>query len=433
MTKNIIAITILVLALLAASTSTALVPEPAPLQQGPIAIVNATVHVGNGTVIDNATVAFAEGKITSVGTSVDTAGHRVIDGTGHHLYPGFVLPDSDLGLNEVSAVRATVDSEEAGSLNPSVRSLVAYNTDSELIPTLRFNGILVAQVSPNGGIVSGRSSIVQLDAWNWEDAAVQADDGMFLSWPAKKVGRFDWATFSFSYQENDSYRAQINAIEQTFIDARAYVAQDDPEIPNTKLEAMRGLFDGSTRLFVRTNNPVDMVRAVEFARDQAVGHVVIIGADGLLEAADYLAENDVPVIVSGVHRLPQHGHDAIDAPYRLPADLVAAGVQTGLTYPGWIMAARNLPFLAGTASAYGLGREQALKMITLTNAEILGIDDRVGSIETGKHATFFLSTGDALDMRGNDLTHAFIDGREIQLKGMQQELFERFEAKYRGQ
>lgn len=420
-------------ALLCTASAHALTPKPAPTQADPIAITGATVHVGNGAVLENATIAFSDGKITAVGPDIDTAGHRVIDASGQRVYPGFVLPDSDLGLNEVSAVRATVDDTETGVLNPSIRSLIAYNTDSELIPTLRFNGVLIAQVSPGGGIVSGRSSIVQLDAWNWEDAAVVADDGMFLSWPSKQEGRFDWSTFSFSFQENDEYRDQVNAIEQAFLDARAYLAEGDAAQPNVKLDAMRGLFDGSMTLFVRTNDPVDMVRAVEFARGQGVEDVVILGEDGLLDAAEYLSANEVPVIVSGVHRLPEHDHDDIDAPFRLPAELVAAGVKTGLTYPGENMNGRNLPFIAGTASAFGLDREAALTMITLTNADILGIDDRVGSLEVGKHATLFISQGDALDMRGNDVTHAFIDGREIELKGMQQELYERFEEKYRGE
>ncbi|MEM9302363.1 MAG: amidohydrolase family protein [Pseudomonadota bacterium] len=422
---------ILAAMIVGASSVQALTPKPAPSQPGPIAIVGATIHVGNGSVVKDATIAFSDGKITAVGAGIDTAGHTVIDAEGHHVYPGFVLPDSDLGLNEVGAVRATVDDTETGNLNPSVRSLVAYNTDSELIPTLRFNGVLIAQVSPGGGIVSGRSSIVQLDAWNWEDAAVVADDGLFLTWPAKMVGRFDWSTFEFSFQENKNYRSQVNAIEQAFLDARAYIAAGDDAQPNVKLEAMRGLFDGSMSLFVRTNDPVDMVRAAEFARGQGVDRVVILGEDGLLDAAEYLSTNDIPVIVGGVHRLPEHDHDRVDAPFRLPGELVAAGVKTGLTYPGENMNGRNLPFIAGTAAAYGLNREQALTMITLTNAEILGIDDRVGSLEVGKHATLFISTGDALDMRGNDVTHAFIDGRKIQLKGMQQELYERFEEKYR--
>lgn len=419
--------------LLCAGSAHALTPTPAPTQAEPIAIVGATVHVGNGTVLENATIAFSDGKITAVGPGIDTSGHRIIDANGQRIYPGFVLPDSDLGLNEVGAVRATVDDTETGTLNPSIRSLTSYNTDSELIPTLRFNGVLIAQVSPGGGIVSGRSSIVQLDAWNWEDAAVVADDGLFLTWPAKQVGRFDWSTFAFSYEENEEYREQVNTIEQAFLDARAHLAEGDGAHPNVKLDAMRGLFDGTMTLFVRTNDPVDMVRAVEFARGQGVDDIVILGQDGLLDAAEYLAEHEVPVIVSGVHRLPQHDHDDIDAPFRLPAELVAAGVKTGLTYPGENMNGRNLPFIAGTAAAYGLDREQALSMITLTNAQILGIDDRVGSLEVGKHATLFISSGDALDMRGNDVVHAFIDGREIVLNGMQQELYERFREKYRGE
>ncbi|MEM9388411.1 MAG: amidohydrolase family protein [Pseudomonadota bacterium] len=408
----------------------ALAPTPASSQGEPIAIDNVTVHVGNGEVIAEATVGFADGRITAVGTDVDTTGHRVIDGAGQHLYPGFVLPDSRLGLEEVSSIEDTIDSEETGQVNPNVRSLVAYNTDSEMGPTLRFNGVLVAQVAPTGGLVSGSSSIVQLDAWNWEDAVLMADDGIFVNWPPKRQGRFDFSTFTFKFEKNKQYDGQMLAMQTLFDDAGTYAKRGADTASNLKLAAMQGLYTGATRLFVRTDVARDAVRAVEFARRHGVEHVVIVGDYGLLPAADYLAEHEVGVIVMGVHRLPGEAHDDIHAPYAFAGKLVAAGVKTGLTNTG-LFNSRNLPFQAGTAGAYGgLDREQALRLITLSNAELLGIDDRVGSIAVGKEATLFVSRGDALDMRTNVLTHAFIGGRELTLEGTQQELYERFRQKY---
>jgi hypothetical protein len=408
----------------------AIVPPPAAPQAGPIALVGATVHVGNGTVVEGATVAFDGGRITAVGTDVDTTGHEVVDVAGQHLYPGFILLDSRLGLLEVNAIRDTLDFEETGEVNPNVRSIIAYNTDSELGPTLRFNGVLVAQVAPEGGMVSGMSSLVQLDAWNWEDAVIKEDDAIFLDWPAKRVGRFDFSTFSFKFSPNEAYDEQMLAMETLFADAGTYADRPPGTPANLKLAAMQGLFDGSRQLFVRTDVPRDVVRAVEFSRRHGVKHIVIVGADGLLASADYLAENDVGAVVVGTHRLPRLPHDDLHQPYRLAADLVRAGVRTAITDAG-LRNSRNIGFQAGTVAAHGeLDREQALRLITLSAAELANIDDRLGSIEVGKDATLFVSRGDALDMRGNHLTHAFIDGRSIVLDGTQQALYERFRDKY---
>jgi hypothetical protein len=416
--------------LLPAGPASAIVPKPAPAQAEPIALVGATIHVGDGSVIEGGTVAFADGRITAVGTDVDTAGHRVVDVSEHHLYPGFILPDSRLGLVEVNSLADTIDYEETGEVNPNVRAIVAYNTDSEIGPTLRFNGVLLAQVAPVGGMVSGSSSVVQLDAWNWQDAVVRMDDAIFLDWPAERKRRFDFSTFSFKFEKNENYAEQMLAMEQLFNAATTYADRPAGTPANLKLAAMQGLFDGTRRLFVRTNVSRDVVRAVEFARRFGVQHVVVVGAEGLLASADYLAERGVGAVVMGTHRLPAQAHSDLHQPYRLAAELVRAGVTTALADSG-LRNSRNLPFQAGTVATYGgLDREQALRLITLSTAELLGVADRVGSIEAGKEATLFVSRGDALDMRGNDVRHAFIGGREIVLDGTQQALYERFREKY---
>jgi len=195
---------------------------------------------------------------------------------------------------------------------------------------------------------------------------------------------------------------------------------------------MQGLFDGSQRLYIKTNQATDIVLAIKFAETMGVDHPVIISRGAALQVADFLAEHQVPVIIDGIHLLPTQAHHDVSAPYQLPAELAAAGVKIGMNGSGGIglMSARNLGFYAGTAAAYGLDKEQALRMITLGAAEILGIDDRLGSLEAGKDATLFVSRGDALDMRGNQLTHAFIGGREIQLDATQQQLYQRFHEKY---
>ena len=178
---------LLSLGLLTAITAAAQVPTPAPPQGRPILLMGGNLHVGNGTVVPNAAVAFDKGRITYAGAqngfTQRKAGYEIIDVEGQEMYPGLILPNTTLGLTEVESIRATVDEQEVGTMNPNVRSLIAYNTDSDIIPTVRTNGVLLAQITPRGGMLSGQSSIVQLDAWNWQDAAVRADDGLHLNWP----------------------------------------------------------------------------------------------------------------------------------------------------------------------------------------------------------------------------------------------------------
>ena len=429
-----IAMVSLALTLVLVGNAAALTPRPADPQSGPIALLGGVAHLGTGEVIENALITFDKGVITGVydqqTTSIDTSDHQLIDTSGQHIYPGFILPDSDTGLREVSALKATLDDDEIGELNPNVRSLMAYNADSELIPTLRRNGILTAQASPDGGLVSGTSSIFQLDAWNWEDAVVKIDDGLFINWPRKQDGEFNAATSSFEFTPNETYDAELSRLEKLFRDAIAYGQDEKPAASNLKLAAMQGLFDGSKRLYIRTRLARDIVLAIQFAESMGVRHPVVISREAALQVADFLVQHQVPVIIDGIHNVPFQAHHDIDAPYRLPADLAAAGVKIGMKGSPYLMSSRNLGFYAGTAAAYGLGKELALRMISLGAAEILGIDHRLGSLEVGKDATLFVSKGDALDMRGNQLTYAFIGGRAIQLDATQEQLYQRYHEKY---
>jgi|TARA_B100002003_G_scaffold242862_1_gene266448 imidazolonepropionase-like amidohydrolase len=408
----------------------AISPKPADPQVEPVALVGVTAHVGNGEVVSEATVAFANGILTYVGAmaDADVKGHRIVEATGQHVYPGFILPASNLGLVEVSALRASVDQRERGSLNPNVRSLVAYNTDSEITPTLRFNGVLLAQITPSGGLVAGQSSIVELDAWNWEDAAYKIDDGMHINWPTHKQFEFNRSTLTVELVDNKNRQQALKAMRGLFDEARGY--QTDADVPvNIKLKSMAKLFAGSQQLFIHTNRARDIVDSINFAKGYGIHRLVIIGGLDALQVSDILVKEKVPVILNSIHRLPSASHSGYDDPYRLPARLVAAGVKVGLTIT-FNISGRNLPFVAGTAAAHGLDPDSALQLITRNNTEILGIADRVGTLAVGKDATLFVSPGDALDMRSNNLTHAFVRGRGIVLKGMQEELHERFREKY---
>ncbi len=419
--------------LLAATGLWAQPPVPAPAQERGIALVGGTAHLGDGNVIANAVIAFDEGTLTVVADStrvVDPERYQIIEIQGKHVYPGFILPTSTLGLVEVGALRATVDRRERGEFNPNVRSLIAYNTDSELIPTLRYNGILTAQITPTGGTISGTSSVVQLDAWNWEDAAYQVDDAIHLNWPNRFRRRFDFASGTVQTSENKNYAKDVEELQRLFDDALSYGRLGENKDTNLKLAAMQGLFDGGKALFLYPNDAKEIIESVTFAKRNKVQRVVVHGDSELWMAKDFLKEHQIPVIVANVHRRPSNEDEDIDFPYRMPGMLVEEGLLVGLAYGSGHMSARNLAFYAGTAAAHGMSREEALKCITSNTAQILGIGDRVGSLTVGKDATLFVSEGDALDMRTNLLTHAFIQGRQIILDGRQQELYERYKKKY---
>ncbi len=407
-------------------------PKPAAPQAQAILLKGGMAHLGNGKVIKNALIGFDEGRITLVADAtrvkIDVAGYQVIDINGQHVYPGFILPNTNLGLEEVGALDATKDANEVGSLKPNVRSLVAYNTDSKIPPTLRFNGILMAETTPMGGRISGTSSVMNLDGWNWEDAVLKADVGVHMSWPSRMGGHFDFATFTFKREPNKRYPDQVKELTTFFNEAKAYAATGHTT-HNLKFEAMKGLFDGSKRLYIKAEGVKEIVESVRFAQSLGIAHIVMLAGTEALDVAPFLAENKIPVVLPNVHSLPGSDQE-MALPYELPAQLTKAGVSVTLSHNGMLARARNLPFYAGTAAAYGLGQEAAIQLVTLNAAKVLGIADQVGTLEEGKRATLFVSKGDALDMMTNDVTHAYIDGKTIQLEGEQQALYKRYTEKY---
>lgn len=410
-------------------------PAPAPAQEKPIALMNGVAHVGDGTIIENSLITIREGKIETVADArlvrMDLRDYEQINVEGMHVYPGLIAAYSNLGLNEIGAVRATHDYQETGSFNPEVRSLIAYNTDSRVIPTVRSNGILIAQVVPMGGRVSGSSSIVQLDAWNWEDAAYSTDMGIHLNWSSMYERKGWWVEYSRS-EEKPEYDAELKELYNFFEQSRAYSQLESPESKNLKMEAMRGLFEGTKRLFIRANNAKEIIAAVQFSNHFDLNFVLVGGRDSWM-LTDLLKQNNIPVIVEKTHRMPSGSDAPLDEPFLTPSRLQEAGILFCLTLGvDWddFYNLRNLPFQAGTAVAYGLSREQALSSITLNTAKILGIDERTGSLEGTKDANIIISKGDILDMRGNDIAYAFIQGRAIDLNNKQKDLYNRYLDKY---
>jgi imidazolonepropionase-like amidohydrolase len=406
-------------------------PTPAPAQEHSVLITGGTVHVGDGRVIDEGAVGFRNGRIDYVGYDygVTATYDTIIQVKGQHVYPGFIGANTTLGLAEVESVRGSVDRVDIGRLEPELRTLVAYNADSRVIPTVRANGVLIAQVVPRGMTISGTSSVVQLDAWDWEEAAVRADDGIHLNWPAAYERRGWWAEPGETDQAKKDERAErVEELRAFFRMAKAYAQGGVPLAVDLRLEAMRGLFDGTKALYVHANAAREISEAVIFAKAEGVRRTVIVGGYDAWRVADLLRDNKVDVVLRRLHELPMRPEDAVDLPYRLPALLKERGVRFCLAYAGSMeaMGLRNLPFIAGTATAYGLAPEDALRAITLDAAAILGVDHRLGSLSVGKDATLIVSRGDALDMRGNDILHAFIQGRSIVLDDAHKQLYRQY-------
>ncbi|UOQ55450.1 amidohydrolase family protein [Hymenobacter cellulosivorans] len=424
------------LSLLTATPLLAQVPAPAPAQSKPVLLVGGTLHVGNGTVVPDAAVAFDKGRITYAGAqsgfSQDKSAYEVVDVKGQEIYPGLILPNTTLGLTEVEAIRATVDEREVGMLNPNVRALIAYNTDSDIIPTVRTNGVLLAQVTPRGGMLSGQSSIVQLDAWNWQDAAVKADDGLHLNWPPMVIKLNPSEDQTAVDRREKARQQQLRELEQLLSEASAYRALPASRKENLRLSSLSGLFDGSKTLFIHADYGKEIIEGVRFAKRLGVQKVTVIGARDAWMMLDFLKQNDVAVVLSRIHALPRRAGDDYDLPYKLPSLLQQAGVRFCLDYEGdqETAGSRNLAFIAGTAAGHGLTKEQALTAVTLSPARIMGLDKDYGSLEAGKSATLVVSSGDLLDMRTNNVTHAFIDGRAFNMTNKQTYLNQKFRSKY---
>lgn len=408
---------------------------PAGKQTQSILILNATAHIGNGKVIANSAIGFKEGKIIQVtdaklfDKSKDTY-DVIIDATGKHIYPGFIAPNSTIGLVEIDAVKASDDESEIGEMNPHIRSIIAYMADSKVVEVIPSTGILMAQITPRDGTISGTSSIVQLDAWNWKDALIKENDGIHIDFP--RIYRRTGSKFEPGYLNvNKDYGKQVEKLTSFFADSKAYLADASKE-RNLIFEAMKGIFDGTQTLFIHANNEKQIVDAIHLSNDFGVKKIVIVGGYEAYKTSDLLQKNNIGVLLRRTHDMPEYNDEDVNLPYKMAKLLLDKGILVGLENSGdkERMNTINLPFLAGTCAAYGLDKEQALQLITSNTAKILGIDSQCGTLEQGKDATLFISEGDALDMRTNKLSRAFIQGRQLNLENHQTKLYNKYKAKY---
>lgn len=395
-------------------------------QKAAVAIVGAEIHTVSGETIPDGYLLFDRGRIAGIG-----AGRReaptVVEARGKRLYPGFVCVNTQLGLTEIGAVRATRDMSEVGGATPEVRACVALNPDSTLIPVARSNGVLVAGVFPTGGPIAGRLSAVRLEGWTWEEMTIRAEAGIVVNWPLTRPVRAWWMEKSEDEQRKEIDR-NLGLLRDAFDLAASWRAARaaDPSTPtDLRWEAM----DPALPLFIHAQDYDQIVSAVTFAADRGWKCVIVGGRDAPL-CADLLRRHDVAVVLQGTIALPKREDSDYDEPYRLPSLLEASGLRWCLTSGEEAAHERNLPYSAAMAAAFGLDRAAAIRSITLDAARILGVDRDYGSLEAGKSATMILTDGDPLEV-ATRVERAWIDGMEIDLSNKQTALAEKYRRKYR--
>jgi imidazolonepropionase-like amidohydrolase len=404
---------------------------PAPKQAQPILLRGGTLYTVNDGIRANTDLLFEKGIITQIAENITAPPDAlIIDVAGKKVYPGLIALGTTIGLIEIGAIRATNDISEVGRINPDVQSHMAYNPDSEIIPTIRSNGIAYAQIVPGGSFINGRSCLLNLDAWTKDDAAVELELGLHLVWPRVSVVTAWWERRSEEEQREAMARDRAD-LYRAFDDALAYklAKEADPNTPvDSRWEAMLPVLSGKKPLFVHADDYRQIEQAVEFTKKRHL-RMILMGGDDAAKAVDLLKANDVPVVYFSTMGLPPHQDDPYDQAFSVPRFLHEAGVKLCLAVGG-ATGVRNLPFDAGHAVGFGLPADAALRAITLTPAEVLGVADRIGSLEVGKRATIVVSEGDIMDYLTHSVTHLFIDGRAVDLDNKQKELYRKYRAKH---
>ena len=427
-----------VLFVLGASTALANPNVPAPPQSEPILITNAVIHTVSGATIESGSMLFDGGRIVALagrGEPIATPS-RVIDVGGKHVYPGMIAAHTALGLVEIQAVRATVDTTEPGLVNPNVRADVAVNPDSELIPVTRANGVLAALTVPKSGdasVIVGQSAVIALDGWTIEDMTIKAPAGLHVVWPQMRFA--DDLPAERKKELEKTRDERLRAIEDSFEAAQAYrllPAAERPFEVDLRWESMLPVLEGNLPVFAHVEDLLQIRHALHIA-DRYGLRMILVGAADAWRVADLLAAKHIPVIVGAVQRLPLRRWEDYATPFQNAAKLHTAGVSFAIASDGSTDAAmneRNLPYEAAKAVAYGLPHDEALKAVTLYPAQILGVADRLGSLEPGKNATFIVTDGDPLEITTH-VEQAFISGRAVDLTNRQTVLYEKYRERLR--
>lgn len=431
---------------LAVSSNRANDNVPAGRQDTPLLLTGATIHPVSGEPIPSGKLLVVDGKIGAIGgraAKIDLPGNtRTIELEGGHLYPGLIAANSVLGLTEINAVRATSDMVEPGDINPNARALVSINPDSELIPVARANGVLASLTIPRtGGLIAGTSALMRMEGWTWEEMTIEAPVGMHVFWPKLRTSS-SWTTPTDEKEIEKlrkDYEKDVEKLARAFDDARAYakaIAESGSGVEtDLRWEAMIPVFEGELSIFIHADTVAQIRAALHFCDTQGIGKPVIVGGADAWRVIDELKAANASVILGPVNGLPIRRWEAYDTPYVTASRLHEAGIPFCIANSGNSFDApneRNLPYQAARAVAFGLPRDIALKSVTLYPARILGVSEQLGSLETGKEATFFLSDGDPLEVMSR-VERAWVQGSEIDLTSKHTRLYQKYQEKYRQQ
>ena len=405
-----------------------------PAQSEPVALRGATIHTVTNGVIENGTILFENGVIRAIGTDVEIpTGTHVVDVSGKHIYPGLIDAYSTVGISEIGAVDVSSDVNELGDFNPNVRAAVAVNAESRHIGTTRSAGVLVTLTTPGGGLISGMSSAMSLEGWDWEEMSMEPAAALNVNWPNPNPGRGRGFGFGPGPQEPPlTYAEQVQQLKDFFVEARAYrdaTAAGEEVRTDSRYAAMIPALDGGIPVVVSADGAAQINDAITWAQEEGV-RLVIRGGGDAIHVADRLVANDIPVILTSTMAAPGRDYEGYDGAYAMPARLHEAGVRFAISGGSGSLYTNRLPWEAGVAVAFGLPEEEALKAVTINAAEFMGISDRVGSLEPGKQATLLITTGTPLDMT-SDIEQSYIQGREINMMDIQKFFFEKYMEKVR--
>lgn len=403
---------------------------PGKAAEGPLLLTGLTIHTVTDGIKADSDVLIVDGKIAAIGQNLTAPqGSTVLALDGKHLYPGLIALANQLGLIEIEAVRATDDSREVTQTNPDIKAKVAYNADSEVIPTIRSNGFAYSMVYPDGSMLMGQSSLMQLDAWNYQDAVVADGTGLHVRWPNASTLGSRW-----NPKPADEVRKvnaeQLTQLQQYFKAAKAYYDAEQAGLNkgvDSRWHEMLAVFEGKRPLFVHADDERQIRQAMLLAKEYQLKLTIVGGRDSW-RLADELAAANVAVVYTAPYGLPTRGDENYSQAFTVPKTLQDAGVNYALSLDGY-WDTRNVVFAAGQAISFGLTPEQALRSVTINAAQIAGVADKIGSIEVGKAASLVVSEGDIFDYLGHKVTHLWIDGREVDLNNRHKQLHDKYKQR----
>ncbi|HJR08765.1 MAG TPA: amidohydrolase family protein [Pyrinomonadaceae bacterium] len=442
--RRVVAVVLTVLMLLpvaasAQQASSTMGPQFMSGTPGTYAIRNARIVTVSGADIENGTVVIRDGKIAAVGANVQVpAGALEVDARGLSVYPGMIDLGTSIGLIEIpQGANPTVDVAEVGDMNPNAQAFYGINPHSAHVAVTRVNGITSVLSAPTGGIISGQAAFINLLGSSPQEMAVVQTAALVVNYP-RAAGGGGFGGFFQQAQQNPTEAAaardrQVEQLRKMLRDAEAYgramdASERDRNLPrpdaDVLLASLVPYVRGERPVLFRADREAEMRAAVRFSEEMKL-KPIILGGNDAWKIASFLKEKNVPVILNGLFDLPSREDDYYDVMYESAAKLQQAGVRFALSTGDQGAEVRDLPYRAGMAAAFGLSRADALKSVTLYPAQIMGLGDRLGSIETGKIANLVVTDGDILEARTH-IRHLFINGRQVPLNSRHTELYEQF-------